>query len=87
MTLHYCGSEKSAVICGEIEEGVSDLLAGGSVCLWSLHILTFLSGSESILAAAGFMAGMVFINADTVNVRKHEAIADPKCLHFLSRSN
>lgn len=59
MTLHYRASEKSAVICAEIEEGVSDLPAGGSARLWGLHILTFLPGSESILAAAGLMAGMV----------------------------
>lgn len=61
MTLHYCASEKSAVICAEIEEGVSDLLAGGSARLWGLHTLTFLPGSESILAAAGLMAGMVLV--------------------------
>lgn len=60
MTPHYCESEKSAVICTEIEEGVSDLPAGGSACLWGLHILTFLPSSESILAAAGLMAGMVY---------------------------
>lgn len=60
MTLHYRESEKSAVICTEIEEGVSDLLAGGSAYLWGLHILTFLPGSESILAPAGLMARMVY---------------------------
>lgn len=60
MTLHYCEGEKSAAIRALIEEGVSDLLAGGSACLWGLHILTFLPGSESIPAAAGFMAGLVY---------------------------
>lgn len=61
MTLHYCEVEKSASICGEIGEGVPDLvaasrtsdaltaLAGACVCR-GLHILTFPPGSESILA-------------------------------------
>lgn len=50
MTPHYWESEKSAAIGTEIEERGSNLPAGGSACLWGMHSLTFLPGSESILA-------------------------------------